>query len=50
VKADREGVHKMLDEEKVSHEYRVIPGGGHDFKVWKRDLYHLAQLLFRDAK
>jgi enterochelin esterase-like enzyme len=45
-----EGVHKMLDEKKVPHEYRVIPGGGHDFKVWKSDLYHLAQLLFRDAK
>jgi enterochelin esterase-like enzyme len=44
-----EGVHKMLDENKVNHEYRVIPGGGHDFKVWKSDLYHFAQLLFRDT-
>ena len=43
-----EGVHKMLDEKKVPHEYRVIPGGGHDFKVWKSDLYHFAQLVFRD--
>ena len=43
-----EGVHKMLDEKKVPHMYRVIPGGGHDFKVWKSDLYHLAQLLFRE--
>ena len=42
-----EGVHKMLDENKVPHVYRVIPGGGHDFRVWKSDLYHLAQLLFR---
>lgn len=40
-------VHKMLDEKKVPHVYRVIPGGGHDFKVWKSDLYHIAQLLFR---
>jgi len=24
----------------------VIPGGQHDFKVWKSDLYHFAQLLF----
>jgi enterochelin esterase-like enzyme len=42
-----EGVHKMLDENKVPHEYRVIPGGAHDFKVWKSDLYHFAQLVFR---
>jgi enterochelin esterase-like enzyme len=43
-----EGVHKMLDEKKVPHVYRVIPGGGHDFKVWKSDLYHFAQLIFRE--
>lgn len=45
-----EGVHKMLDENKVPHVYRVIPGGGHDFKVWKSDLYHFARLAFRDGK
>jgi enterochelin esterase-like enzyme len=43
-----EGVHKMLDEKQVPHVYRVIPGGRHDFKVWKSDLYHFAQLLFRE--
>ena len=43
------GVHKMLDEKKVPHEYRVIPGGAHDFKVWKSDLYHFSQLIFRRA-
>ena len=43
-----EGVHKMLDEKKVPHVYHVIPGGGHDFKVWKSDLYHFAQLIFRE--
>jgi enterochelin esterase-like enzyme len=43
-----EGVHKMLEEKKVPHEYRVIAGGAHDFKVWKSDLYHFAQLLFRE--
>lgn len=42
-----EGVHKMLDEKKVPHLYNVIPGGQHDFKVWKSDLYHFSQLLFR---
>lgn len=44
-----ENVHKMLDEKKVPHRYNVIPGGGHDFKVWKADLYHFAQLVFREA-
>jgi enterochelin esterase-like enzyme len=43
-----QGVHKMLDENKVPHEYRVIPGGRHDFKVWKSDLYHFAQLVFQE--
>jgi enterochelin esterase-like enzyme len=43
-----EGVHKMLEEKKVPHEYRVIAGGAHDFKVWRSDLYHFAQLLFRE--
>lgn len=43
-----QGVHNLLDEKKVPHLYNVIPGGGHDFKVWKNDLYHFAQLLFRD--
>ncbi len=42
-----QGVHAMLDEKKVPHVYRIIPGGGHDFRVWKSDLYHFAQLLFR---
>jgi enterochelin esterase-like enzyme len=42
-----EGVHKFLDEKKVPHFYSVMPGGQHDFKVWKSDLYHFAQLLFR---
>jgi enterochelin esterase-like enzyme len=44
-----QGVHAMLDEKKVPHVYRVIPGGGHDFRVWKSDLYHFAQLLFRET-
>jgi enterochelin esterase-like enzyme len=41
-------VHKMLDEKKVPHLYNVIAGGGHDFRVWKRDLYTFAPLLFRE--
>lgn len=43
-----QGVHKMLDEKKVPHLYNVISGGRHDFKVWKSDLYHFSQLLFRE--
>lgn len=43
-----QGVHKMLDEKEVPHLYNVIPGGKHDFKVWKNDLYHFSQRLFRE--
>ena len=43
-----QGAHSMLDEKKVPHLYNVIPGGRHDFKVWKSDLYHFAQLIFRE--
>jgi enterochelin esterase-like enzyme len=43
-----QSVHNMLDEKKVPHVYNVIPGGKHDFKVWKSELYHFAQLLFRE--
>jgi enterochelin esterase-like enzyme len=45
-----QSVHNMLDEKKVPHVYRVIPGGAHDFRVWKSDLYHFAQLIFQDKK
>lgn len=44
-----QNVHTLLEENKIPHVYRVIPGGGHDFRVWKSDLYHFAQLLFRDG-
>jgi enterochelin esterase-like enzyme len=43
-----EGVHAMLEERQVPHLYNVITGGKHDFKVWKSDLYHFAQRLFRE--
>jgi enterochelin esterase-like enzyme len=41
------GVHDALERKKVPHVWHVHPGGGHDFDVWKADLYHLAPLLFR---
>lgn len=42
-----QGLHRMLEENKVPHLYRVIPNGGHDFRVWKDDLYQIAQRIFR---
>jgi enterochelin esterase-like enzyme len=42
-----QGVHNMLEEKNVPHLYNVIAGGQHDFNVWKSDLYHFSQLLFR---
>jgi enterochelin esterase-like enzyme len=44
------GVHKMLEEKKVPHIYSVVPGGKHDFKQWKNDLYHFSQLIFQDQR
>jgi enterochelin esterase-like enzyme len=41
-----QGVHEMLDEKKIPHRYNVIPGGQHDFAVWKSELYQFARLIF----
>ena len=38
--------HRYLAENKVPHIWHVQPGG-HDFAVWKQDLYNFSQLLFR---
>lgn len=38
-----------LTENKVLHIFYVEPGG-HDFKVWKNDLYLFSQLLFKPIK
>lgn len=43
-----QGVHAMLDEKQVPHVYHIIPGGRHDFAVWKSDLYRFAQMVFKD--
>jgi enterochelin esterase-like enzyme len=45
-----EGVHKMLEDQKIPHQYHVIQGGGHDFNVWKSDLYRFCQVLFRNQE
>lgn len=41
-------VHRGLTEAEIPHVYRVIPGGQHDFAVWKSSLYEFAQLAFRE--
>lgn len=51
---DRDGLitfskrtHDFMAANKVTHVYQVIPGGFHDFKVWKQNLYMFSQLLFK---
>jgi len=39
--------HDYLVDHDVPHIYRVIPGGKHDFDVWKDDLYQFVQLIFK---
>lgn len=41
-----QGVHQFLKQKNVPHIWRVSPGG-HDFPVWKNDLYWFAQKIFR---
>ncbi len=39
--------HDYMFENQIPHVYQEIPGGFHDFKVWKLNLYMFAQLLFK---
>ncbi|NLU38853.1 MAG: hypothetical protein GXX78_08190 [Bacteroidales bacterium] len=39
--------HEYAKANQVPHIYYVIPGGVHDFNVWKESLYQYAQLLFK---
>ncbi len=41
------GTHEYLLANQVPHVYYVIPGGYHDFKVWKESLYFFVQLIFK---
>jgi enterochelin esterase-like enzyme len=41
-----ERTHGYLEKHKVPHVYYLEPGK-HDFAVWKNDLYHFSQLIFR---
>jgi enterochelin esterase-like enzyme len=38
--------HDYLQQNKIPHIFYIEPGG-HDFKVWKNDLYIFSQLLFK---
>lgn len=39
--------HDYLKKHEVPHVFYIEPGG-HDFKVWKNDLYQISQLLFKE--
>ncbi|MDP4189362.1 MAG: alpha/beta hydrolase-fold protein, partial [Bacteroidota bacterium] len=39
--------HDYLSANKIPHIFHVIPGGHHDFKVWKDNLYMFSQFLFK---
>lgn len=39
--------HAYLKKHEVPHVFYIEPGG-HDFKVWKNDLYQISQLLFKE--
>lgn len=41
--------HDYLSQHGVPHIYYLEPGG-HDFNVWKNDLYNVSQLVFKDKK
>ncbi|WP_461639117.1 alpha/beta hydrolase-fold protein [Labilibaculum euxinus] len=41
--------HDYLEKNNVPHIYQVIAGGYHDFNVWKDNLYHFSQLLFKSV-
>lgn len=45
-----EDFHAALTEKQVSHVYNVIPGGKHDFAVWRSELYQFAQRIFRNEE
>jgi len=42
--------HDYLVTNQVPHIFYSIPGGFHDFKVWKESLYQYSQLLFKPVK
>ena len=41
--------HSALEDRKIPHVWHLEPGG-HEWPVWRNDLYLFSQLLFRDEK
>ncbi len=41
-----EQTHNYLEANNIAHQYIIIPGG-HDFEVWKKNIYNFSQLLFK---
>lgn len=41
-----EETHNYLEANNITHEYIILPGG-HDFEVWKKNIYNFSQLLFK---
>jgi enterochelin esterase-like enzyme len=39
--------HDYFTTNQIPHIYHVIPGGYHDFNVWKKNLYMFSQLVFK---
>ena len=39
--------HDYLIDNQVPHIYHIVPGGGHDFNVWKEGLYMFSHLIFK---
>jgi enterochelin esterase-like enzyme len=42
--------HTSLEKMKVQHVWNVVPGGAHNFQVWRNDLYQFSQMLFKEKK
>jgi len=40
--------HASLESAKVTHVWNVVPGGAHNFPVWKNDLYLFSQMIFKE--
>jgi len=41
--------HDYLEKNKVPHIFQIIPGGYHDFKLWKDNFYMFSQLIFKSV-
>ena len=44
-----ERTHDYLIANEVPHIYHIVPGGSHDFRVWKEGLYMFTRMIFKPA-